>query len=128
LGLSFIRKTPISPPTEVITPKITKNFFQSDVVAWAFVRLSKPTKRTAMANSGRTARIVSTLLLFAVFVTSVIHVLKEASLLMEPITDIMQSIATTRITIFSTLSSDGCIGTRANAIIVNPQITYPQVI
>ena len=100
-----------------------KNFCQDSTVAEEFVILSNPPKTIAMAKSGITARIVSTLARFAVFVTSVIQVLYEASLLIEPMTDIMQSIATTRITIGKTLSGDGCIGTSENAAIVNPQIT-----
>ena len=127
-GLSFIKNTPIRPPTVGIIPRSIKNFFQSSVVAAALVSPSKPTNTTAMASSGSTAKMVSTLLRLAVFVISVIQVLKDASLLMEPITDITQSMTTTKITIALTLSGAGCIGIRAKAIMVKPQITYPQVI
>ena len=109
-------------------PKIRKNFFQSDVVALSLVRESKPPKTTAKATSGITAKTVSTLALLAVLEISVIHVLNEASLLIEPITDITQSITTTSITMGKTLSALGFIGTKANIIIVKPQITYPQQI
>ena len=74
-SLSFITNSPISPPMVGIIPIITKNFFQSSTVASALVKLSKPPNTTASASKGITARMVSTLLLLAVLVTSVIQVL-----------------------------------------------------
>ena len=121
--LSLIMARPIKPPTVGIIPIMMKNFFQSSTVASTLVKESKPPKTTAMANSGIMARTVSTFALFAVFVTSVIHVLNDASLLTEPITDIIQSMATTSITIGKTLSAEGCIGTSEKAAMVKPQTT-----
>ena len=122
-SLSRIMNNPNAPPTVGMMPIIKKNFCQSETVALLFVSESNPPNTIASATRGIIASIVSTFALFAVFVTSVIHVLKAASLLIEPMTDIMQSITTTRITTGKTFSLVGCIGTSENAAIVNPQIT-----